>query len=146
MQKQSVLLPSTGDGAVGDFFPMGDVPWPCFPVIHHCRWIQWTISRASLCVSCKLLSPWKVAGCVWSLEGEGRGEKERWRVRLWQRGCGERAMWLASPDSLSDIPLWRMDEVSAPSSFRDLRGKHPYKQHCPTAPTATTLSKATRPP
>lgn len=30
-----------------------------------------------------------------------------------------------------------MDEVSAPSSFRNLRGTHPYKQHCPIVPTAT---------
>ena len=80
--RNRVLLSSTGDEAVGDFFPMGDVPRPCFTVIHHCRWIQWTISRASLCVSYKLLSPWKVTGCVWSLEGEGRREKEKWRVRL----------------------------------------------------------------
>ena len=38
--RNRVLLSSTGDEAVGDFFPMGDVPWPCFTVIHHCRWIQ----------------------------------------------------------------------------------------------------------
>lgn len=23
---------------------MGEVPWPCFTEIHHCRWTQWTIS------------------------------------------------------------------------------------------------------
>ena len=36
-----------------------------------------------------------------------------------------------------------MKEVSALSSFKDLRGKHPYKEHHPNTPTATTLSKTT---